>query len=262
VNPEYPDAHSNLGVALAGTGKPDRAIAEFEKALEINPGSAEARNNLGRALAGMGKLDEAIPHFLKALEITPESASIRGNLGRALAEKGRFDEAIPHFQKALEIQPGAAEIHNGLAVAPARHQPEFTAAQFNLGDTLYYLKGNAPEALEHWRIVLRLDPDDVPVLNQTAWVLATHPEASLRDGAQAVELAERAARLTERGNPAILDTLAAAYAEVGRYREAAEIARQNLALAAQRNNQRLAETLKVRLALYEIEAPFRETRPG
>ena len=71
---------------------------------------------------------------------------------------------------------------------------------------------------------------------------------------------DSAARLTERGNPAILDTLAAAYAEVGRYREAAEITRQNLALAAQRNNQRLAETLKVRLALYETEAPFRETK--
>jgi len=185
VNPEYPDAHSNLGVALAGTGNPDQAIVEFEKALKINPGSAEAHNNLGRTLAGKGKLDEAIPHFLKPsrsrripVPFTAISAARwrrragstkrshtsrrRWNSSRALAEmhnslavalvkKERVDEAIAHFLKAVEINPDFADAH------------------FNLGDTLYYLKGNLPEALAHWRVVLRIDPSHVPVLNQTAW---------------------------------------------------------------------------------------------
>jgi len=165
---------------------------------------------------------------------------MHSSLGVALVKKGRIDEAIAHFLKAVEINPDFADAH------------------FNLGDTLYYLKGNLPEALAHWRIVLRIDPNHLPVLNQTAWVLATHPEAAFRDGAQAVELAERAVKLSGGRDLAILDTLAAAYAEVGRFREAVQITHRNLMLATQRNNQRLAEVLKARVALYEAEAPFRE----
>ena len=219
-------------------------------------------------------MDEAIPHFLKALEVTPDSGSIHGNLGRALAEKGRFDEAIPHFEKALEVQPGSAEMHNGLAVALVKKErvdeaiahslkaveinPDFADAHYNLGDTLYYLKGNLPEALAHWRIVLHSILNHLPVLNQTAWVLSTHPDASFRNGAQAVELAERAVKLSAGRDLAILDTLAAAYAEVGRFREAIQITHRNLMLATQRNNQRLAEALKARVALYEAGTPFRD----
>jgi Flp pilus assembly protein TadD len=241
ANPEYPDAHSNLGVALAGAGKVDQAMAEFEKALQINPASAEAHNNLGRSLAGKGRFDEAIPHLQKALDAKPDSAEVHNSLAVALVKKGQVDEAIAHFEKAVEINPDFAEAH------------------FNLGDTLYYLRGKAAQALAQWRIVLRLDPNHVPVLNQTAWALATSREASLRDGAGAVRFAERAVQLSGGRNPAILDTLAAAYAEAGRFPEAVEITNRNLALAAQQNNGRLAEALQARIALYEAKTPFRDS---
>jgi Flp pilus assembly protein TadD len=102
--------------------------------------------------------------------------------------------------------------------------------------------------------VLRLEPNNLLVLNQIAWVLATNPAASIRNGNEAVELAERAVKLSGAREPAVLDTLAAAYAEVRRFPEAAQTARRALALAPQP----LTEGLKARIALYEARTPFRE----
>ncbi len=282
-NPEYPAAHSNLGVALAGTGKLEEAIAEFMNALAVDPGSAEAKGNLtralarkGQALAAKGSLDEAIAQYQKVLEISPEFPQIHQSLGSLLARNGRFDEAIVQFQKALEATPDSAEVHNGLGVALVKKgrldeavnhfekavaaNPEFAQAYFNLGDTLCYLEHKVPEALSAWRAVLRIDPNHVPVLSQTAWVLATWPEAYLRDGGQAVILAERAVRLSGGREPAILDTLAAAYAEAGRFTDALQIARQALALAEKQNDRRLVEALKARMALYAVNTSFLDTR--
>jgi protein O-mannosyl-transferase len=244
ANPEYPDGHSNLGVGLAGAGQVDRAVSEFEKALEINPASAEAHNNLGRSLVGMGKFDLAVPHLRKAAELKADSAEVHNSLAVALVKTGQVDEAIAHFNRAVQINSGFAEAH------------------FNLGDALYYLQGRAREALAHWQAVLRVDPNHLPVLNQIAWLLATHPDASLRNGAQAVEFAERAVRQSGGKNPAFCDTLAAAYAEVGRFSEAVELTSRNLALARQQNNRRLIEGLAARIGLYEARIPFRDTGPA
>ena len=283
INPEYPAAHSNLGVALAGAGKLDEAIAEFEKALAVDPDSAEAHNNLAQVLAGKGDLDQAIAHFGKALAVVPDSASIRANLsqalaaeGRAFARKGNLDEAMRQFQAALEARPDSAEVHNDLAVILVRKgsldeavahfekavalKPDFADPWFNLGDTLFYLEGKVPEALAAWRAVLRINPDHVAVLSQTAWVLATGADATLRDGAQAVALAERAVRLTGGRQPAVLDALAAAYAEAGRFSEAVDIAGQALQLARSQANPRLVEALEARIALYRAGTPFRDSR--
>ena len=280
INPEYPAAHNNLAVALAGTGQLDVAIAEFGKALAVDPNSAEAHNNLARALVHKGDLDQAIVHFQMALEphrIPPRSAATWPTHwrapARALTLKGSFDDAIRQFQEALETAPDSAEAHNGLGVALAQKgrideavaqfrqamalKPDFAEPYFNLGDALY-LQGKAPEALAAWRTALRIDPEYVAALNETAWVLATSANASLRDGAQAVALAERAARLAGGQQPAILDTLAAAYAEAGRFPEAVQIASQTLELARKQGDRRLGEALEARLALYRAGTPFRE----
>ncbi len=101
-------------------------------------------------------------------------------------------------------------------------------------------------------------PNDVALLNDTAWVLATNPNASIRNGAEAIELAEQAAQLSDRREPAILGTLAAAYAEAGRFAEAVQTAHQALNLATEQNNQSLAKSVKAKMALYEAGTPFRE----
>ena len=133
-----------------------------------------------------------------------------------LGQRGRFDEAITHLQQALKIKPDYAEAHN------------------NLGNALAG-QGKIAAAVVQWREAVRLQPKQIGFVHQLAWVLATCPEASVRNGAEAVELARRAVKLSDGQEPAILGTLAAAYAEAGRFPEAVQTARKALKLATQQN---------------------------
>ena len=96
-------------------------------------------------------------------------------------------------------------------------------------------------------------------MNDTAWLLATNPNASVRNGAEAVELAQRAIELSSGQEPAILGTLAAAYAEAGRFAEAVQTARKALELATQQNKPALAESIRAKIRLYEAGKPFRQS---
>jgi Flp pilus assembly protein TadD len=251
----------------------DKAISHFQAAREGAPDSAPVRYNLGRALSEKGRTDEALAEFQHVLRIDPKLPGIHESLGRAYARKGDFDDACAQFQLALDSNSRSPESHNGLAVALVRKgrwqeaiphfeqavslRPGYIEAHFNLGDTLYYLAGRPGDALAQWREVLRLDPKHVAVLSETALLLASSPDSSLRDGAQAVELAERAVQLTERRDATALDALAAAYAEVGRFAGAVDITNRTLDSARQQNNAALAARLEVRLALYRSGTPFR-----
>ena len=134
---QNPIAHDNLGVALAGRGEIDEAIAHYRKALEIKPDYVGAHNNLAVELAGHGRVDEAIVHYRKALEIKPACAEAHSNLGLALAGRGRVDEAIVHYRKALEIKP------------------DYVKAHYNLGLILAG-RGQVDEAIGHYRTALDL----------------------------------------------------------------------------------------------------------
>jgi protein O-mannosyl-transferase len=120
------------------------------------------------------------------------------------------------------------------------------------------LKGRSAEALAHWRDGIELLPNYATALQQAAWVLATSPESSLRNGTEAVKLALRAAQLSGGNDPVILDTLAAAYAEEGRFTDAALTARKALTLAEKGNQRLLTEALKARIALYMARRAFRD----
>jgi Flp pilus assembly protein TadD len=238
-NPDCWMFHSNLGIVLFESGRVDEAITQYQQASEIKPDYVEAHANLGFALAQRGRFDEAIAHCNEALRIDPNCTEAHNSLGIALAVCGRFDEAIVHFQKALELQPDFANARNNLDLAQSQRKR--------------ILKDLAAR-----RESLRSRPEDVALLNDTAWLLATNPNASIRNGAEAVELAQRAAQLSEGREPAVLGTLAAAYAEAGRFSEAVETARKALKLATQQNNEPLAESIKAKIPLYEAGTPFRE----
>jgi tetratricopeptide (TPR) repeat protein len=105
---------------------------------------------------------------------------------------------------------------------------------------------------------VQLDPRQLPARLNLAWLLATGPAASLRDGNEAVKLALEAERLAGGESPQLLDTLAAAYAEAGRYADAIETAKRALNLNATQNNQPLAGAIQARLKLYEAHAPYHE----
>jgi tetratricopeptide (TPR) repeat protein len=240
IKPDFAEAHNNLGNILLQQGKVDEAIAHCQRALQINPDSPEAHNNLGNALLQQGKMDDAIAQYQKVLQIKPDSAKAHNNLGSALLQKGGMDEAIAHYQMALQIEPDFAEAHNNL-------------------DNALLLKGRVLEAITRCQKALQIKPDSLEVLNNLAWLLATCPDAHIRDGIQAVKYAERACELTHDSVTPIVGTLAAAYAEAGRFDDAIAAAQKACALASAAGEQDLLEKNQKLLALYRAHQPYHET---
>ena len=196
-----------------------------------------ASSNLGADLLRKGRVDEAIDFYQKGLQTEPNNADSHNNFGIALLQKGRMDEAMSHFQRALEINPGNASAH------------------LNLGSALRR-KGRMDEAISQYQKALQIEPADVEAQNNLAWLLATCPEASLRNGDNAVRLARQANGLTGGENPIILRTLAAAFAEAGRYSEAVETAQRALHLAGAQSNIKLAGQLQLEMKLYQAGSPY------
>ena len=136
--------------------------------------------------------------------------------------------------------------------------PRDAKAHCSLGAVLVD-KGQFIEATAHYRKALEINPNYAEAHNNLAWLQATCPVAALRNGAEAVQHALRANQLPGGGKPNILDTLAAAYAEAGRFSEAVGTARTGLELANRQNNPPLADALRARIALYEAGKPYHQT---
>jgi tetratricopeptide (TPR) repeat protein len=237
IEPDDADAHYNLGLAFCQQGRLDAAMAQYQKALETKPAFAQAHTELGLAFFQLGRMDDAILHFQKALEIKPDFAQAHLNLGAAFLQLDRADEAIAHFQKAAEIQPNLA------------------AAQENLGMALLK-KGSVREAISHFQKVLQIDPVNPKVENELAWLLATSTEASLRNGPQAVELAQQANTRAGGRDPIVLQTLAAALAEVGRFGDARSCVQQAMALAQAAGPPEFVKQLNDQLQRYGAGLPL------
>jgi Flp pilus assembly protein TadD len=130
-------------------------------------------------------------------------------------------------------------------------------AHYNLAIALS-LQGDRETALKHFREAVRLQPDWPVALNDLAWALATDARAELRDGAEAVRLAEHACDLTQRKEARFLGTLDACYAEVGRFTEAIATAERARELALSASQAQLAEAAEARIKLYQLRQPFRQ----
>jgi tetratricopeptide (TPR) repeat protein len=239
-NPSSWMAQNNLATILLATGRTGEAVARLRDNLRIHPNNVETHNNLGNALMRMGRMEEAFSHLQKALELEPDNVTTNTNLANALLQMGRAEESFSHLQKALKFDPN------------------YTSAHFNMANTLLQM-GRVDEALSHLKQVLVLDPNDAEAQKNMAWVLATSPDRSRRDGTKAVELAERALR-AERLNPLMGATLAAAYAETGRFPEALRTANEALQLAIDSANAPLANVLRAHLELYRANRPVRDVR--
>jgi tetratricopeptide (TPR) repeat protein len=228
-------AHFNLGTAQTRAGRLEEATAEYRQALRIKPDYAAAHNNLGSVLSSQGRLDEAIQQYREALADDPGYAAAHNNLGNALVSRGDPGEALPHFLEALRVSPGYRDAH------------------YNIGHA-YALRGERADAIEHFREVVRLDPGWAPGLSELAWLLATAPEDALRDGGQAVRLAERAADITGKRDAKVLDVLAAAYADAGSFERA--LAAAGAALELMPADPPAAD-IRHRQALYQAHQAYR-----
>jgi protein O-mannosyl-transferase len=241
-------AHNNLGFLFLRRGELDKAISQFQAALNIRSkrtethysvGAALIQSNLGNALARKQRWDEAIEHLQEAVRLRPDYADAYFNLGSVLFQQGRFDQAIAQWQKALEIRPRDAEAHRNVASALRK-------------------QGNVKEAISEYEQALSIMPEDSVALNNLAWILATSSEASMRDGARAVMLAVKAVQASGTGDPNFVRTLAAAHAEAGQFAEAVATAEAAKALASTQNKPELASRLEEEITLYRARVALRE----
>ena len=237
-NPAAWTAHNNLGCLLAEQNKIDEAIGHFEASLKFNPRNAQAHGNLARALSLQGRFAEAETHFQAALKIKPGDADVHKSYAAALQQRGKTAEALAHAREAIQLQP---DIETRLQLA-----------------TLLRASRQTREAVAQFREVLSLKPDSVEALNNLAWLLATSADATLRDGAEAVRLAERACRLTQDKDATTIGTLAAAYAETGRFTDAVAAGQKAFDLAIAAGNTRFAGVNQQLLTLYRAGKPYHE----
>ncbi|HEV2046666.1 MAG TPA: tetratricopeptide repeat protein [Chthoniobacterales bacterium] len=201
--------------------------------LAVTRNNPVAHNNLGKALDRNGRLSEAIFHYRKAVELWPGYADGQYSLGMALFREGEIDEAIASLQKTLFIRPDNAHAH-------AR-----------LGDALLR-KQRSGDAVAHYEKSLKIAPRSPETLNSLAWVLSTCSDAQLRNGSRAIQLAEQANQLSGGKNPVLIRTLAAAYAESGRFNDAIDAAQRASQLAVAKGNSALASQLRMDIDFYRM----------
>ncbi len=241
-NPSAPDAYNQLGVILAEKGDYSGAMDKFQLAVKNDPGNCDAWMDLGHALALQGKFADAEQDYLTALKIRPNAPQTHKLYADLLKREGRNIEALYHLRMAAIFEPDAA-MYTDLAL-------------------LEYATGDSRQAVKHFHQALNLgpDPNEATILNNLAWILATCPDDSIRNGTDAVKYAEQACRLTGSKQAGAMGTLAAAYAEASRFPEAIATAETTIKLA--NGNRQFAAMNQQLLLLYRAGKPYHEKRAG
>jgi tetratricopeptide (TPR) repeat protein len=228
----------NLGCQAMGQGNFPLAIRDFQLALSTEQeipfltDHSRAYNNLGFAFLHEGQIANAVTNFQIAIMIQPRYAEAHYNLGRAFLNDNQPKLALDYLRRAADLDPSVAETHCKLA------------------NTLVLLGRNS-EAIAEYSQALRLLPGLDEAANNLAWLLATCPDRSLRDGARAVALGRQASQHSHEQDPVILGTLAAAYAETGHFPEAVATVQRARQLALAQNNPAYAKVLESQLHQYQ-----------
>jgi predicted Zn-dependent protease len=268
----HPEAYRGVAaIHIKNNGKRE-AIVVLRDLLKTHPDDVEALDALGQLLLSQNQADEAVVVFRRLVELYPDNEKFRFLLSEVLLRQNKYGDAVPELRELLKQRPQNAVYHANLAQA------------------LLMLK-QSNEAAEEFRQALHLQPAISPgSKNQTwannlAWLLATHPDAAVRNGAEAVEWATKAAAAATTAKQLeadFLDTLSVAYAEAGNFDKAIETAygviqksREELkALSTRKNSSqaelqaaetrtaqltKLIETTNARIELYKASKPYHET---
>ncbi|GDY20455.1 hypothetical protein LBMAG56_18000 [Verrucomicrobiota bacterium] len=240
-NPAEPRALTGLGALAASGGNDDEALKLLERAVAADGKHGEARVQLGAVLERLGRVEEALRQYETAVQVRPELAEAWAGLGLLHATTGRMGDAVGELDRAAGLRPDDAEYRMRAGLAAANFQ-------------------RVEPATRHLRAALQLRPDWHLPLNALAWLLATHPDAAARNGAEAVKLARRACELTKFENPLLLDVLGAALAEAGDFAEAQAMAKRAVELAQRLNSPQASSEFSARLELYRQTRPYRQPR--
>ena len=233
------DCHLQLAITLAKQREPTNAINEAQQALQLQPENARAYDVLFTIQRELQQNEEALATARDALTVSPFDPDFRYRVGLAAAQIGDFKTALPQFGYAASLSPSRSDVTEKLRIAL-----RFVAEM--------------PDATSQLSSIAAAAPDSPTFLNELAWMLATNPAPALRDGARAVELANRACALTKRKQPQLLATAAAAHAEAGKFSTATEIAQQAEALAKKIGDAKTASLAQNMLTLFQTNQPYRE----
>jgi len=236
------DCHFQLGVSLGKQSEMSQAMSEARRALELQPENARAYDLAFTLACELHRFEEALAIGRDALSVSPFDSDLHYRIGLAAGGIGDFTTAAHQLAYALLLWPNRSEIASKLHLAV-----RFAAQGLN-----------APSQLE---AIASSAPDSAPLLNELAWLFATHPDAARRDGGRAVQLSERACALTDRKQPVFLVTAAAAYAEVANFPEAIATARDALSLARSNGDAKTAGLAENLLTSFQSNQPYRE-EPG
>lgn len=243
-NPAAWGVQNDYGVILAARGDYLDAQEHFEASLRTKPDYSDAQSNLGQLLAIEGRLQQAEEYFQESLRNDPDNPETHRRFARVLAAQRRIPEALGHLRAYLALSP-KPDIKTRLEYAALLHQT---------GD----LRG----AVAELRQVIQSQPDSVEALNHLAWILATASDDTVRDGAAAVHYAEKAAQLPPVKGLCVAGTLAAAYAEAGRFPEAVAMAEKAVKEATSTGEMRFVTLNEHLLTLYRVGKPFHEPPPN
>lgn len=232
-------SYNNLGMEYFTLRDLPKAEESFRKSIDIDPNYVESLNNYGQALYFGGKAAESVPYLRRALSIDPTQLAARSNLALSLSQLGRNDEAIRELEEAV------------------RQRPSYVPVRFNLARTLMKL-GRHEEALAHFREVIRQQPGHADSIANIARIGSISKDARLRNGPEALRLATEVCGADTRPNIFHLQALASSYAEVGRYQDAANAAKQAVDAAQAQENPALAAQMQKELDLYARRRPYRE----
>jgi len=265
-------AHIGLGNALEQLGQPQRAMFHYQQVVWLTPDDPVGSWNLGRLLWLGGRPDEAEVMFRRGLKSNPDHIALRRALAQLLAAKNMWPEARAQYTKLLAREAGQWSDHYALGIVQLAMKFEAKAneafekavqigadqgAHMKVG-LFWVQQGRHDRAIAVFRAGIAAKPDDANLKNSLAWVLATCPDAKLRNGTEAIALAEQVKAKTAGDNPQVLDTLSAAYAEAGRFEEALTTAEQALAAARKIKAQKLVAGIRTRLELYRQKKPYHE----
>ena len=239
LKPDSLDARFVRALAQSSLGHIEEAIHEYERILNARPDYTEAQLNRAVLEYRLGRVESAIEQYRQLLERSPDNALAHRKLGGVLASEGHLNEAISHLSRAVAIAPQDALAHAELARALAiNEQPR--------------------QAISHYRASLTLRSPEWPlVANRLAHLLATHPDPTVRNGQDALRLAQAACEQSDYAAPELLQTLAAAHAELGRFDDAVTVATQAAAKAREQGKRALADELELNLASYLDAKPWR-----
>lgn len=240
-NPAAAGPQNDLGVVYARRKDLADASKCFSAAVAADPANVDALSNLGQAQMLAGNLAAAETNYQAALALKPYDVETHKRFAQLLRHEGRNREAAYHYLVALRFQP---DLDSRLDLA-----------------TLYYQTRQAAQAVAQYRQILKTKPDDVEALNDLGWILATSGDETIRNGPAAITCAETACSLTGYRQARSTGTLAAAYAEAGRFPEAVAAGQNTVRLAEEAGDQRLAYIGGQLLGLYRSNRPYHEPLP-